>query len=79
MEHLKQETLYPVRRNLSTLPPAMSANMTWIGTGSQKRCRNVQDADTALPQKAQLAPLTPGAHISPTFLCKQRLKEEKNQ
>lgn len=47
------QTLYFEQRDLSALLPAMSENTSWIGTGEQELCRNLEEAKTALSLEVQ--------------------------
>lgn len=62
MENLKQEALrfierlqilYFEDRNIKELLSAMAENTSWIGTGAQELCRNLEDAKTALSLETQ--------------------------
>lgn len=47
------QTLYFEQRDLSALLFAMNENISWIGTGAQELCRNLEDAKATLSLEAQ--------------------------
>lgn len=62
MENLKQEALlfierlqalYFEQRNVSALLPMMTKDTSWIGTGAQELCQNLEQAQTALSLETQ--------------------------
>lgn len=47
------QTLYFEHRDLSVLLSAMDENISWIGTGEQEPCRNLEEAKAALSREVQ--------------------------